>query len=134
MNGYTKAYIPYGGYYSTPFCRWQGSMQHDNAVSLGAATARRWFLEKRKIDPTVIDYLYFGATVAQNHWFCAHNWAGAILTDDKKFVPGLFINQACSTSTTFEPGSESGALFICPAYSCGTNEKTLDSVPSESLW
>jgi len=100
MVAYTKAYIPYGGYYSTPFCRWQGSMQNDNAVSLGAATARRWFLEKRKVDPTIIDYLYFGATVAQNHWFCAHNWAGAILTDDKKFVPGLFVNQACSTSTT----------------------------------
>jgi acetyl-CoA acetyltransferase len=100
MKAFTKAYIPYGGYYSTPFCRWQGSMQYDNAVSLGAATARRWFLEKRNIDPTVIDYLFFGATVAQNHWFCAHNWAGAILTDDKKFVPGLFVNQACSTSTT----------------------------------
>jgi acetyl-CoA acetyltransferase family protein len=100
MVAYTKAYIPYGGYYSTPFCRWQGSMQNDNAVSLGATTARRWFVEKRKLDPTMIDYLYFGATVAQNHWFCAHNWAGAILTDDKKFVPGLFVNQACSTSTT----------------------------------
>ena len=100
MNRFTKAYIPYGGYYSTPFSRWQGSMQYDNAVSLGATTARRWFLEKRNIDPTVIDYLFFGATVAQNHWFCAHNWAGAILTDDKKLVPGLFVNQACSTSTT----------------------------------
>ena len=100
MVAYTKAYIPYGGYYSTPFCRWQGSMQNDNAVSLAATTARRWFLEKRNMDPTMIDYLYFGATVAQNHWFCAHNWAGAILTDDKKFVPGLFVNQACSTSTT----------------------------------
>lgn len=100
MKRYTKAYIPYGGYYSTPFCRWQGSMQHDNAVTLGAVTARRWFLEKRKIDPTVIDYLYFGTTVAQHHWFFAHNWSGAMLTDDKKFVPGLFIHQACSTSTT----------------------------------
>src|SRR4030042_1672536 len=100
MVVYTKAYIPYGGYYSTPFCRWQGSMQNDNAVSLGATTARRWFLEKRKMDPTMIDYLYFGATVAQNHWMPAHNWAGAILTDDKKFVPGLFVNQVCSTSTT----------------------------------
>lgn len=100
MNRYTKAYIPYGGYYSTPFSRWQGSMQYDNATSLGAMTARRWFTEKRGIDPTIIDYLYFGSTVAQNHWFCAHNWAGAILTDDKKFVPGLFVNQACSTSTT----------------------------------
>jgi len=100
MNSYTKAYIPYGGYYSSPFSRWQGSMQYDNAVSLGANTARRWFLEKKGFDPTVIDYLYFGTTVAQNHWFCAHNWVGAMLTDDKKFVPGLFVNQACSTSTT----------------------------------
>jgi acetyl-CoA acetyltransferase len=100
MKTYTKAYIPYGGYYSTPFSRWQGSMQHDNCITLGANTARRWFLEKRKIDPTVIDYLYFGTTVAQHHWFYSHQWSGAILTDDKKYVPGLFIHQACSTSTT----------------------------------
>ncbi len=100
MKSYTKAFIPYGGYYSTPFSRWQGSMQYDNAVSLGANTARKWFLEKRGIDPTVVDYLYFGTTVAQNHWFCAHNWASSILTDDKRFIPGLFVNQACSTSTT----------------------------------
>jgi acetyl-CoA acetyltransferase len=99
MKAYTKAYIPYKGYYSTPFSRWQGSMQNDNAVELGANTARRWFLEK-KIDPTVIDYLYFGSTVAQNHWFCAHNWASAMITDDQKFVPALFVNQACATSTT----------------------------------
>ena len=100
METYKKAYIPYGGYYSTPFCRWQGSMQYDNAITLGANTARRWFLEKRKIDPTVIDYLFFGTTVAQHHWFFAHQWSGALLTDDKKYVPGLFIHQACSTSTT----------------------------------
>ena len=100
MESYKKAYIPYGGYYSTPFCSWQGSMQYDNAITLGANTARRWFLEKRKLDPTVIDYLFFGTTVAQHHWFFAHQWSGAILTDDKKYVPGLFIHQACSTSTT----------------------------------
>jgi acetyl-CoA acetyltransferase family protein len=100
MNTYTKAYIPYGGYYSTPFSRWQGSMQNDNAITLGANTARRWFLEKKKIDPTIIDYLYFGSTIAQHHWFVAHQWSGAILTDDKKYVPGLFVHQACSTSTT----------------------------------
>ena len=100
MKTYTKAYIPYGGYYSTPFSRWQGSLQNDNAVSLAAATARRWFLEKRHLDPTIIDYLFLGSTVAQNHWFIAHNWAAALLTDDKRFVPGLFVNQCCSTSTT----------------------------------
>lgn len=100
MKSYTKVYIPYGGYYSTPFSRWQGSLQTDNAISLGATTARRWFLEKKKVDPTVIDYAYVGSTVAQNHWFIAHNWATSILTDDKKFLPGLFVGQACSTGTT----------------------------------
>ena len=99
MFKFTKAYIPYGGYYSTPFCRWQGSMQYDNCCFLGPNTARRWFLEK-KIDPTIIDYLYFGTTVAQHHWFYSHQMAGSIITDDKKFVPGLFIHQACSSSTT----------------------------------
>jgi len=59
MKSYTKAYIPYGGYYSTPFCRWQGSMQYDNAITLGANTARKWFLEK-KIDPTIVDYFFSG--------------------------------------------------------------------------
>jgi len=99
MNTFSKAYIPYKGYYTSPFARWQGSLQYDNAVNLGANTARRWFLEK-KIDPTVIDYLFFGSTVAQNHWFIAHNWAASMLTDDKKYVPALFVNQCCSTSTT----------------------------------
>jgi len=99
MKQYTKAFIPYKGYYSTPFSRWQGSMQNDNAILLGANTARRWFLEK-KIDPTILDYMYFGSTVAQKHWFLSHTYAAAILTDDKKFLPALFVNQACSTSTT----------------------------------
>ena len=77
MESYKKVYIPYGGYYSSPFSRWQGSLQYDNAINLGANTARRWFLDKKKIDPTVIDYLFFGSTVAQKHWFVAHNWASA---------------------------------------------------------
>jgi acetyl-CoA C-acetyltransferase len=52
----TKAYIPYGGFYSSPFCRWQGKMANENAIALGAKTARRWFLN-RDVDPTVVDYV-----------------------------------------------------------------------------
>ena len=96
MNPYTKPHIPYKGYYSTPFSRWQGSMQYDNAIELGATTARRWFVEK-KVDPALLDYMYFGSTVAQNHWFVAHNYAASILTDDTKYLPALFVNQACAT-------------------------------------
>jgi acetyl-CoA acetyltransferase len=100
MNTFSKAYIPYNGYYSTPFCRWQGSMQNENSIELGGKTARRWFLEKKKIDPAIIDYLYFGITINQPHMFYSHNWAAGILTDNKKYLPGLMINQACTTSAT----------------------------------
>jgi acetyl-CoA acetyltransferase family protein len=96
---FSKSYIPYNGYYSSPFCRWQGSFQNENPIVLGAETARRWFL-KRDIDPTIIDYLYFGNTVAQHRMFYSHTWAGAILVDNKKNLPGLFVHQACTTSAT----------------------------------
>jgi acetyl-CoA acetyltransferase len=99
MNTFSKAYIPYNGYYSTPFSRWQGSMQHENAIELGGKTARAWFLHK-KIDPTIIDYLYFGITIHQHRLFYSHNWAAGILVDNQKNLPGLMINQACTTSTT----------------------------------
>lgn len=100
MNTFSKAYIPYGGYYSTPFCRWQGSMQNESAIELGARTARRWFLEKKKIDPTVIDYLYFGITVHQPHLFYSHTWAAGMLVENQKGLPALLVSQACTTSTT----------------------------------
>jgi len=43
----TKAYIPYKGYYSTPFARWQGAMANEHAVVLGANTSKRWFAQRR---------------------------------------------------------------------------------------
>ena len=95
----TKAYIPYGGYYSSPFCRWQGKMANENAIELGAKTARRWF-SSRDLDPTVVDYVYYGITVAQHYMFHSHNWAAAMLVDGKKNLAGLMVNQACTTSTT----------------------------------
>jgi acetyl-CoA acetyltransferase len=100
MSTFTKAYIPYNGYYSTPFCRWQGMLQNENSIELGAKTARRWFLEKKKIDPAILDYLYFGITITQPRLFYSHNWAAGMLTDNRKGLPGLMINQACTTSAT----------------------------------
>jgi acetyl-CoA acetyltransferase family protein len=95
----TKAYIPYRGYYSTPFCRWQGTMANENSIALGAATAHRW-LTKNNFDPTVIDYMYLGITIAQHHLFYSHTWASGMLVDGQKDLPALMINQACTTSTT----------------------------------
>ncbi len=95
----TKAFIPYNGYYSSPFCRWQGSMANENAIVLGARTARNWML-KKGYDPTILDYMYYGITIAQHRMFYSHVWAAAMLVDNAKPLPALMINQACTTSAT----------------------------------
>jgi acetyl-CoA acetyltransferase family protein len=95
----TKAYIPYRGYYSTPFCRWQGTMANENSIKLGATTAHRW-IKKNNFDPMIFDYMYLGITIAQHHLFYSHTWAAAMLVDGAKDLPALMINQACTTSTT----------------------------------
>ena len=92
-----NAFIPYQGYYSSPFCRWQGSMANENAITLGAETSRQWLAEK-KIDPTLFDYLILGVTVGQPKLFYGGPWASALIGAEN--IPGLLISQACSTSTT----------------------------------
>ena len=99
MSRLSKAYIPFKGYYSSPFCRWQGSLANENAIVLGAKTANRWF-KTRKIDPTVIDYLYYGITIAQHHMFYSHTWSAAMVVEGAKDIPALMVNQACTTSAT----------------------------------
>jgi len=91
-----KAYIPYKGYYSSPFSRWQGSMANENSIVLAAETAKRWLAEKSWA-PQIYDYLYLGITVHQHQGFYGGPWAAAMMgaTD----IPGVLVSQACSTST-----------------------------------
>ena len=60
----TKAFIPYRGYYSTPFSRWQGAMANEHAIVLAAETSKR-FLMERKWDAGMFDYLILGMTIGQ---------------------------------------------------------------------
>ena len=90
-----KAYIPYKGYYSTPFVRWQGSLANENAIALGAATSKRFF-EAKGWDPASLEYIHVGSTVYQQNWFYSGPWAAALMGADK--VPGALISQACSTA------------------------------------
>jgi len=94
---FTKAYIPYGGYYSSPFVRWQGSISALHSLPLGAATTKRW-LAAKGWDPAMFDYVNFGCTVAQPHSFYSGPWAAALVGAEN--TPGVWISQACSTSTT----------------------------------
>jgi len=92
-----KAFIPYKGYYSTPFSRWQGSMANENSIVLGATTSKRWLAQKHW-DPGVFDYLILGITISQLHQFYASPWAAALMGAGN--IPGVILSQACTTSTT----------------------------------
>ena len=72
-----KVYIPYGGYFSSPFSRWQGTLANDNSITLGAATAKRW-LEQKRWDPKIFDYFYLGITVHQLAGFYGGPWSAAL--------------------------------------------------------
>ena len=94
---YTKAFIPYKGYYSTPFCRWQGDLANENSISLAAAVSKNW-LETKDINVNSLDYLIFGNTIGQHHQFYSSPWAAAMLGAEA--LPAIAISQACTTVAT----------------------------------
>ncbi len=93
----TKAFIPYRGYYSTPFSKWQGSIANESSITLAANTSKRWFTEK-KWDPMMFDYLFLGITIGQPQWFYGGPWVAALIGAAQ--IPGVIISQACTTSAT----------------------------------
>jgi acetyl-CoA acetyltransferase len=88
------AYIPYGGYWSTPFARWQGSFANLHSIRFAAHVATRE-LAQRRIDPGVFDHGVLGLSVPQQHAFYGLPWlmgmAGA------RGVGGPTVMQACAT-------------------------------------
>jgi acetyl-CoA acetyltransferase family protein len=96
---FKNAFIPYKGYYTTPFVKWQGSLASAHPVKLGGATCKRWLAERRpEWDPMEIDYVNFGQTVAMKHAFWNGSWVAALLGAER--TVGVWISQACSTFTT----------------------------------
>jgi len=120
---FQKAYIPYGGYWSTPFCRWQGSFAHLNAVPFAAEIARR-ALEERNISPQVFDSLYFGITVPQHHTFYGGPWLAGLIGAET--ITGPMIGQACATGARvmglagfeLEAGDEERVILTITADRC----------------
>ena len=91
---FSKSYIPYGGYWSSPYAKWQGSFANLHALELAANTARKFF-ELRKIDPSKFENLYLGQTIPQLRCFYGGPWmAGLIGNGD---ITGPVVNQACIT-------------------------------------
>jgi acetyl-CoA acetyltransferase len=92
---FEKTYIPYGGYWSTPFARWQGTLAQQHPVKLAADVAVR-ALAERNISPETFDGLFFGTTVPSPHSFYAAPWAAAMIGNPD--ITGPTIMQACATS------------------------------------
>lgn len=86
--------IPYGTYWSTPFAKWQGSLQHLHAMRFAAHVARNE-LARRDLDPGIFDSGVFGMTNAQYQSFYGAPWPlhelGATHT------PGHMLTQVCAT-------------------------------------
>ncbi len=91
----TKAFIPYGAYWSSPFCRWQGALSTESSIELVAKTASR-FLSNRGISPESFDGLHLGFTVPQPSSFYGAPWVAGMI--GAPGITGANIAQACATS------------------------------------
>ncbi len=89
------SYVPYGAYWSSPFSRWQGSLQHLPSVDF-AAYLTRTSLEARGISNDVFDAGVLGMTVPQQYSFYGMPWLAGMVGADH--IGGPTISQACATS------------------------------------
>jgi acetyl-CoA acetyltransferase len=94
MSRFDQVEIPYGCYWSTPFVKWQGALQHLHAGKLASHVAKAE-LAKRAIDPKTFDFGLLGQTVAQFQSFQGAPWALAEAGLDH--VAGPILSQVCST-------------------------------------
>jgi len=86
--------IPYGCYWSTPFVKWQGQLQHLNAVEFAAWVTRRE-MQKRNIEPRTIGHGILGMTTIQHHSFYGLPWLAGMA--GMAHVAGQTISQVCAT-------------------------------------
>ncbi|NOZ85070.1 MAG: thiolase family protein [Deltaproteobacteria bacterium] len=91
---FTKAFIPYKAYWSTPFCRWQGSFADLHAVEFAGETAQK-VLKERNIPAEIIDSVDFGISIPQPSVFYGGPWVAALLGAQQ--APGPMLGQACIT-------------------------------------
>ncbi len=90
-----KAYIPYGGYWSTPFVKWQGNFANLHPVKFAAEVTRR-ALDERQSSPQAFSSLYLGMTVPAKGAFYGAPWLAGLIGAEE--ITGPVFSQACATS------------------------------------
>jgi len=119
-----NAFIPYGGYWSTPFVKWQGSFANLHALEFAAEITRR-ALGERGIEPDSFSSLYLGMTVPAPQSFYGAPWLAGLIGAEG--ITGPTFSQACATSARVV-GSAAHALASTgdgePAILCVTADRT----------
>lgn len=119
---YSKTFIPYGCYWTTPFVRWQGSFSSLHPMRFAAEVCVR-AMKERNIPVEAIETLVFGTTVPSKHCFYGAPWMAAMI--GATGATGPMIGQACATSAKcvetaameIENGG-SGASLVVTADKC----------------
>ncbi|MFZ4482015.1 MAG: thiolase family protein, partial [Rhodoferax sp.] len=91
----TRAFIPYGIYWSTPFAKWQGPIGHLNSLRL-AANVGKQALDAKHFPMDRIDLGILGVTNPQHGVFYGLPWVTGMMGIDH--VAGPTVQQACATS------------------------------------
>ncbi|MGQ0612774.1 MAG: thiolase family protein [Planctomycetaceae bacterium] len=92
---FQSAYLPAGGYWSSPFCKWQGKFAGLHPVHFAADVTRK-ALAQRGIPAGELDSLVYGWTVPARQIFYAGPWFAGLV--GAPGLTGAMISQACATS------------------------------------
>lgn len=92
---FESVWIPYGAYWSSPFCAWQGSFATQPPIPFAAELTTR-ALAERGVAPSDIDGMCFGTTVPSKGSFYGAPWYAGLA--GLCHVSGPTIHQACATS------------------------------------
>ena len=91
---FESIYIPYGAYWSTPFCKWQGSFSLLHPIPFAAEMGLRFFKE-RKIPSEIVDGMCLGISIPAPNSFYGGPWLAGLL--GMTSVPAPMLGQACAT-------------------------------------
>jgi acetyl-CoA acetyltransferase len=92
---YQKTFIPYGGYWCSPFARWQGSFASLHTIKFAADVTRK-ALAARNIQPVIFSNVYLGMTVPAPSSFYGAPWLAGMIGAEG--ATGPVFSQACATS------------------------------------
>ena len=95
MTQFEDVWIPYGAYWSSPFCAWQGNFATLPPIPFAADLTSR-ALKERGIAPDDIDGMCLGTTVPSKGSFYGAPWLAGLA--GLGHLSGPTINQACATS------------------------------------